>query len=131
MVCLDTTFIIDLLRGKKEIKLLIQKFNNLNEDLTISPISIKEVIYGVYASNKIEEEKEKIESLLNSFIMLNFDKESAFLAGKIEFELDKTGKMIDTEDIMIASTAIANEETLITRNKKHFERIKELKAEYY
>lgn len=39
--------------------------------------------------------------------------------------------MIDLEDIMIAAIAITNNEKLITRNEKHFRRIKGLEVEGY
>ena len=63
--------------------------------------------------------------------MLDLDKNSAILAAKIEADLRNNGEIIDVEDIMIAAISINNNETLVTRNKKHFERIKDLKIETY
>ena len=63
--------------------------------------------------------------------MLNLDKDSAILAGKIEANLIKKGEIIDLEDIMIGAIAIINDETLITRNIKHFSKIKNLKIQSY
>ena len=41
--------------------------------------------------------------------------------------LSSKGEMVDALDVMIASIAIVNNESILTMNKKHFERIKELK----
>jgi tRNA(fMet)-specific endonuclease VapC len=50
-------------------------------------------------------------------------------AGEISAKLMAKGEPIDYRDAMIAAIAIENELTLVTRNKSHFSRIKNLKLE--
>ncbi|MBI5893407.1 MAG: type II toxin-antitoxin system VapC family toxin [Deltaproteobacteria bacterium] len=49
------------------------------------------------------------------------------LSADLYARLRKTGQMLDDIDILIAGVAIANNLVFATRNKNHFERIKELK----
>ncbi|MFH1592069.1 MAG: PIN domain-containing protein [Candidatus Woesearchaeota archaeon] len=131
MVCLDTSFAIDLIRGEKKIISLEKRLDEGDEEITITTPSVMELSRGAKLSNKPQTEKEKVLQFLYSLIILDLNKESAILAGEIEADLRKRGEIIDTEDIMIAAIAIKNNETLLTRNVKHFERIKDLKIESY
>lgn len=128
MVYLDTSFIIDLLRGDKSIK---NKLKQLEKPLKITTTSVMEIITGSELSNNKSSEKEKIKELLQSLIVVPFDKKCAIKAGVIEAKLIKSGKRIEIEDVMIAATAIVNNDVLVTRNIKHFEKIKDLKIERY
>ncbi len=131
MVCLDTSFVIDLLRGRKEIIETKKTLDELGEVIYVPTPVIVEIISGVNLKGKKEEETKKIKEFLSTTTVLSLDEESAFIAGEIESNLIQSGEMIDIEDIMIASIAISNNETLVTKNKKHFEKIKELKIETY
>ena len=94
-----------------------------------------EIIRGIYLKDSMknikENERDKIDNFLSSFVVLDFDKESAIKTGEIEAELQNKGEIIDLEDIMIGAIALKNNETLVTRNKKHFEKINGLKIESY
>ncbi len=135
MVCLDSSVVIDILRGKESVEEIEKKFDSSNEEVFIPSPVIIEIIRGIYLKDSIknikENEKDKISEFLSSFGVLDLDKESAIKTGEIEAELTNRGDLIDIEDIMIAAIAIKNEETLLTKNKKHFERINDLKIEGY
>jgi len=131
MVCFDTTFLIDLLRGKNGLDLLSKEFDYGSESISIASPSIIEIIRGLKLGNIDEDENEKVSELISSINVLNLDKDSAILAGKIEASLIKKGEIIDLEDIMIGAIAIINDETLITQNIKHFSKIKNLKIRSY
>lgn len=131
MVCLDSTFVIDLLRGEEDIWAVKEKLDRSNESIMIAVPTIIEITKGLYLNNMRPNEREKVEEIFSSLVILNLDHKSATLAGKIEAELIRHGKQIDLEDIMIASIAITNNQRLITRNVKHFKRIKGLEIESY
>ena len=135
MVCLDSSVIIDILRGKESVETIENKFDSSNEEIFIPSPVIIELIRGIYLKNSLknvkEKEKENINKLLDSFIILDFDKKSAIITGEIEADLMNDGEIIDLEDIMIGAIAIQNEEKLITRNLKHFQKIKGLEIESY
>jgi len=131
MVCLDTFFIVDILRGNEKIKIILQSLTDGSEAITVTSPSVMELVKGAYLGLNSKREIEGIEGLLLSLVVLDFDKKSAFSAGEIEAELKKKGEMIQVEDIMIAAIVIESNETLLTRNVKHFERIKDLKIQTY
>jgi tRNA(fMet)-specific endonuclease VapC len=57
--------------------------------------------------------------------LLALDRDSAKAAGAINDKSNPIGE----SDLLIASIVLANKQVLITRNKKHFERISGLKVE--
>ncbi len=134
MVCLDTNFLIDIINGR-EIPEKIQDILKIGVSVSIASPSITELIKGIHLERNLkyvsEEEKKRIELALSSFTILNLDKESAIISGEIEAELENKGEPIGIEDIMIGAIAKHNNETLITRNKKHFEKILGLKIISY
>jgi len=128
MACIETTFAVDILRGTDEkAREKIQALEKNKEILYIAAPTIGELILNP----RLEKEKERVIEFISSFIVLDLDKDSAIKSGEIEAELTKKGAMIQGEDIMIAAIALQNNETLITRNKKHFERVPGLKIEGY
>lgn len=131
MVCFDTSFIVDFLRGKNETGELLKKLRMRDESLFVTPVTIMELSKGAWLSNNPKEESSKVKNVVSSFQILKFDIEEAFLAGEIESSLIKKGQKTDVEDIMISSIALQNKETLVTRNVKHFEKIDGLKIESY
>jgi tRNA(fMet)-specific endonuclease VapC len=53
----------------------------------------------------------------------------ADVAADLYADLRKRGEPIDDIDLLIAGTAIANGLTLVTNNRKHFDRIAQLEVE--
>jgi len=131
MVCLDTSFIIDIWRGKPEAIAIKNTLKQQEEIFTIATPVIMELAAGAQLSERIESEKQKIRQFLLDNTILHFDAESAFRAGEIRADLEKRGEEIDAEDIMIGAIAIQNGETVVTRNVKHFKKIKGLKIQGY
>lgn len=131
MVCLETSFLIDIIRGKEDVRARLDEIERDNSLVTIATPSIIELIKGTIIGDVRENEREEIEDLISSFMILGLDKKSAIKAGEVEGDLLNTGQKIDLEDIMIAAITITNNEKLITKNEKHFSRIKELEFEIY
>ena len=135
MVCLNSSIIIDILRGKESVEAIEERFDSSDEEIFIPSPVIIELIRGIHLIDSIknikEREIEEINNFLYSFVVLDFNKESAIKTGEIEAELRNSGEIIDLEDIMIGAIALQNNQAILTRNKKHFERIKGLKVERY
>lgn len=130
MACLDTSFLVDLLRGKKEVETLKDELDQHETTLVIASPSIMELWSGACRSSHPEKEQKKINELLQSFLILPLDSSSAKEAAEIEVELLKKGQMIETEDIMIAGIARSHGEKIVTRDE-HFQRIKGLQLKTY
>ena len=126
---LDTSAIIDILRGKNSVIKFISE--HLDSTFSTSCICETEVAEGVYREEKenIPIRQKQMKQLFSSFHqILSFNSNQADIAGRIRAELGKTGKMIDDLDILIAAAAIHLQATVITKNPKHFNRIKNLKV---
>jgi len=126
--CLDTNFLVEVLRGNEKVK---EKVNSLKEETNLSTTSITafELYFGAEISQKKTGNTKEVEKLLNGLTVLNLDRESAKKAATIEAELTKKGTKIGLNDSFIAAIALQNNCIIITENKKHFQKIKGLKIE--
>ena len=127
MVCVDTDVIIDFLKNKLYAVKAIDEFKRKEEILTTS-ITVFELLKGIV---RLEDEEEKIKTFqfLGNVRILNFDIVASKKAASVFESLRKEGNVMDTLDLMIASIALANNTSILTKNTKHFERVKELKLE--
>ena len=130
MACLDTTFLIDLLRGDNSVSNLMEELQKHEEIMSIAAPSVMELWAGACLSNASKVEKEKINELLSSLEILHFEEKSAKEAGEIEAELMNKGNIIETEDIMIAAIAKMHGEKVVTRDA-HYSKIHGLKMLKY
>ena len=130
MVCLDTSFIIDLFHGEMTVVHLKQELDNGRTRFCVATPTIMELWSGACLSQKQKREKEKIFAFLQSLDVLDLTQEAAIEAGEIEAQLFKIGRPIDPEDCMIAAIARSHNETLVTGDK-HFTYIEGLKILKY
>jgi tRNA(fMet)-specific endonuclease VapC len=129
MVCLDTDFIIAYIRHDET---AVSKVAQLRQDrktlITVTAVTAMELYRGAYRSKNAAAEVAKVSAILETFdAILNLDHHSAKLAGEIDASLKLNP--IEDSDLLIASIALANQETLLTRNTKHFERVQGLTVE--
>lgn len=122
MACLDTTFLVDLLRGKSEVSKLMEEIDKNEEIIAIAAPSVMEIWLGACLSKASKAEKDKVNDLLKSFDILELDEKSAKEAGEIEARLIGEGKIIETEDVMIAAIAKVHGEKIVTRDS-HYTKI--------
>ena len=120
---LDTDITIYWMKGNKTIsnKVVNIGFSNVG----ISDLTRAELYYGAYKSKRINENLTAIKILEDKINFIPFNEPAQSLFGQIKAKLENIGKRLDDMDIMIASTAIAYNLTLITNNINHFERITE------
>lgn len=122
---IETSVIVAYLREKQKAIELIDK---LGGELTSSYVCMAELYEGVH---RVRNGEKAEKGVLDFFAGLNeifeLDKDIAKTFGEIRANLKKGGKVIEDIDILIATTCIANNLTLVTFNPKHFSRIKDLK----
>ncbi|TPK71470.1 type II toxin-antitoxin system VapC family toxin [Mesorhizobium sp. B2-4-15] len=122
---LDTNAIIAVV--KRDADLLKRLKRHGPQDYALSTIVAHELYYGAYKSWQQAGNLERIEAL--RFPVLEFDHEDARHAGEIRAMLAAFGTPIGPYDVLIAGQARARGLTLITRNIREFERIKDLSLE--
>lgn len=113
-ICLDSDILIDLSKGVNEIG---ERIDNLDAIFYITSINLFEIWFG-------RRNKENLKQFIESFNILDFDLDSALLAGDILRKLKDSGLTIDFRDLFIASICIINKIELMTNNLNHFERLK-------
>ena len=128
MKLVDTTFLVDLIRGNKEtIKILDKK-----EILLTTQINMFEMIRGLFLRNVSQEDRHKTMTLFEDMRVLPLDDSGIIKSAEISAEQLKKGEAIEDADCLIAGIALSKGvTTIITRNVKHFEQIKGLKVETY
>lgn len=102
---------------------LDSKFDLANTDsLFISEITLAELKYGVANSATPESNSKALVNFLSGIQILPiFDSLDTYANEKAR--LRKEGRPVDDFDLLIGSSAIANDLTLVTNNEKHFERL--------
>jgi tRNA(fMet)-specific endonuclease VapC len=68
-----------------------------------------------------------VQILTEDISVLPFTAEVAAKAAQIYRQLKSTNQLIEFRDIFIAATCLINDLPIATLNKRHFQRIKELK----
>jgi|SRR3989344_5499434 len=127
MVCLDSDVLINFLRNDLKTIHLIEGLRTKEKNLSTTSINCFELLKGIPKLSKMD--KLNVLEFLNNFKILDFNLDSSKKAADIFEELKSNGELIELPDIMIASIAIVNNESIITNNSKHFERIRGLKIE--
>ncbi len=129
MYCLDTDVLIDYLRGDEKTIAKLSQLYTHGVGLFTTFINLCELYRGVYASKNKDKEEADINTLIYTIKPLEMDQHSCIFFGKEWARLGKIGKSTQILDLMIASVAVVNNLTLLTRNKKHYENIVGLKVE--
>jgi len=124
---LDTNICIYWLKGKPEIQNKIERVG-INH-LKITVISLAELKYGAYYSQKVSENLKNIDNFLKQVRTLLLTNEATDLFGKIKADLRRSGQIIEDFDILIASITMINDGILVTGNIDHFSKINGLRYE--
>jgi len=93
-------------------------------------ITIGEMTYGAYKSDRPEYFIEKLENLVWANIqVLSFDESSAKVYGKVRAEMEKRGVSLMEPDLRIASIALHHNLMVVTGNVRHFKKVPGLAVE--
>ncbi|MHA1919073.1 MAG: type II toxin-antitoxin system VapC family toxin, partial [Promethearchaeota archaeon] len=126
MILADTTFVIDLLRNRYNVKKIKVGLENVN--IALSMISISEIYTGLYYSKSVLGEKlfkkkqEDVQKILLNLDILELNENIVISAGEMRANRLLNGKPIDIVDLIIGATGkFYNVDSIITRNNKHFD----------
>jgi len=117
----DTDWVVEYLKGdRKTVNALTSIYD---EGLATSIITISELYEGVYNLTTFKKHLEALEDFINGIEVLGISLEVGKTFGKIRSDLRKKGQLIDNFDLLIASTAVTHNLTILTNNVSHFERL--------
>ena len=124
---IDTNIIIYRLKDMGNVN--ANFLNNNKSQMSLSVISYGELVFGAKKSKAVEKNLKTVNAIKKIFPLIDVTSKIMDVFGEIKAYTQKTGKPVDDIDLLIASTAIANDFTLVTHNMKHFENIPNLKLE--
>ena len=125
MYLLDTDTIIYSLKGHAAVEKNLAA--HMEEPMSICVISLMELYYGAYKSQKKAGNLSKIKIIEKSFEIIPAGSESVEIFGMLKSDLERHGNPLDDFDLIIAACDMTHNLTLVTNNYKHFERIDGLK----
>jgi tRNA(fMet)-specific endonuclease VapC len=130
-VIADTDVLIDLMEGEEGAIGKVEGIEDRPVRLHISSVSLFELYHSVERVRDAEERRRRIEVVLDSKPPYPADAAVMKKAGRIDGRLASAGRAIGIGDTIIAGTALVHEESVLTRNTEHFERIDGLSVESY
>jgi hypothetical protein len=126
-VALDTTFLVDLLRGRKEAALLLAELEGRGAILATTPITVLELYRGAFLSADPERNMAAAKKILAALIVLPLDDDAATVFGALSPRLRSEGKRIGDFDEVIAAIALVRDREMVTRDE-HFREVAGIKV---
>ena len=126
---LDTNVLNDWRFGKPDVvRALSEYLSIVKAPPALASVTVFEVLHGfqkVFATTEKVDERwqtgmEKIQQLIASCIVLPFDQHGAEIAAYIFPRLSRSERAKHWADVLIASTALAHNRGIVTRNRTDF-----------
>lgn len=121
MIVADTDVLIDFLEGCSPGSDAVSAALAAGQ-LQTTVISCYELLSGARPPRK----RAAAQALLQGIKILSLDEAMAYRAADLRAELEAEGALVGMADLLIAGIVLAHGATLLTRNRRHFERIPQL-----
>ncbi|MCP5514967.1 MAG: type II toxin-antitoxin system VapC family toxin [Spirochaetales bacterium] len=121
---IDTDIIIYSLKGNEEVNNWM--IENQNIPKYISVITYGELTYGARKSGHPEKNTATVNRIAELFQIIDINQGIIEIFGELKAKLEISGNRIDDMDLLIASTSLYMNLSLVTNNKNHFSRIPDL-----
>ena len=118
----DSCLLIEYFRAKEKSATWLVRLIREQRRMTLSTVVLFEVLSGAG-----DTQRKFWKEFLHGAIRLPFDERTAEIAANLFRELRQKGIRLESSDVFIAATALANDLPLATLNRKHFESIDGLK----
>jgi tRNA(fMet)-specific endonuclease VapC len=124
---LDTNACIRILNGSSpSVAARLQGTNP--SDVRLCSVVKAELLYGARKSVRVDENLRLLRRFFAPFVSLAFDDRCADEAGLIRLDLERSGRPIGPNDLLIAATARAHDLVLVTANTREFGRVPGLRV---
>jgi tRNA(fMet)-specific endonuclease VapC len=121
LILADTDVLIDYLIGLQPAQDQVRNYIQ-SDTLQTTAITCFELLSGAREGRRGEKTRDFVEAVP----VLALDRESAARAAAVWQNLEERGFAIGMADSLIAGIALTNDLPLLTRNRKHFERVEGL-----
>jgi tRNA(fMet)-specific endonuclease VapC len=125
---IDTDWVIDHFHHIERVTRRLEEL--APQGLALSIISLAELYEGVYYARDPNQSEAVLQRFLTpSLSVLGIDEETCKIFGRERGRLRAAGLTIGDFDLLIAATALQYDLTLLTNNRRHFERVEGLRIE--
>ena len=126
MKILDSDTCIEILRGNVKV---IAKRRTVADDVATTWITASELAFGAEKSREPARNTTLVTEFLATLPVLGLDMPAALEFGRRKARLERAGMRIADADLLIAAIALAHGASVVTGNRKHYERIEGLRTE--
>ncbi len=120
MRLLDTDTCIHILRGNEAV---IERRAATPDDVVTTWITAAELYYGAAKSNAPEKNRTLVQSFLSTLPVVGLDEAAVQVFGEAKALLERQGQRLADADLFIGAIAVAERATVVTGNRRHYERI--------
>ena len=99
------------------------------ENIKIPAIVEAELAVGALKSLYVDKSVKQVQEFCAPFEIVPFDKNEAWVCGRIRADLERKGIKIGYNDTLIAATVLSRGGVLVTNNVKEFSRVDGLRVE--
>ena len=118
---LDTDWAIHYLHGVERVVAYVD--GRITEGVGLSIVSIAEIYEGVIYSSDPHGSEAALRDLLVGVDVISIDDEICRVFATERVRLRSAGNLVGDFDLLIGATAIRHDLTLLTNNRRHFERM--------
>ena len=99
------------------------------DDLGLSIVSLAELHEGLIRSRSRRTDERRVRDFVMGVTIVDLDEETCRIFGRERARLRAEGNLIGDLDLLIGATAVRHGLTLLTNNRRHFERLADLAIE--
>ena len=125
IVLCDTDWFIDYLAERDQALHVLGPL--IPTGVRISVITLGEVYEGIIYGPAPDAAEQRLSGTLRNISVISLDHPTLRIFGEIRGLLRRQGNIIGDNDLLIAATALRHGLTLVTRNRRHFDRIPDLR----
>jgi tRNA(fMet)-specific endonuclease VapC len=122
---IDTDWIVDSLHGQRQAAQTLIEL--APEGLAVSYITYAELYQGAHYASDPDNSLRVLDEFIEGVELVPLNLEIMQRFAIIRGHLQQQGTPIGEMDLLIAATALNHDLTIVTRNRRHFERVPDLK----
>ncbi len=123
----DTDWVIDYMH---QVSHVVDRVAELTPaGIGLSVISLAELYEGVQGDVDSQRSERELDAFLERVYLLDLDEGTCRIFGRERARLRSAGMLIGDLDLLIGATALRHGLTLLTNNRRHFDRIEGLAIE--
>ena len=121
---IDTDWVIDYQRG---VPRLVDRLDALlPQGAGLSIVSLAELYEGIFGSAAPQQNERRLRTFLASVEIVPLDEDVCRIFARERGRLRAAGNLISDFDLLIGATALRHGLTLLTNNRRHFQRLQGL-----